>query len=142
MASIFAAFTVEPLVFICFVVFFLDLVTLPQIILDNVCAFKHNQSKCHAMTIGSYKDDFDVVQKESSLWFGAYLVTSTFITIFTLPTIGTLSDVIGRIKIMYLTPVSLFCQKCDLFVHPLLKSTLSDLVSDFTSTNTCHRWRR
>ena len=59
------------------------------------------------MSTGSFKEDFDVVQKESSLWFGAYLVTSTFITIFTLPTIGTLSDFLGRIKIMYLTPISL-----------------------------------
>ena len=107
MASIFAAFTVEPLVFICFLAFFLDLVTLPQIILDNVCALKHNQTRCQVMSTGSFKGDYDVVQKESSLWFGAYLVTSTFITIFTLPTIGTLSDVLGRIKVMYLTPISL-----------------------------------
>ena len=110
MVSIFAAVTVEPLTCICFMVFFLDLVTLPQIILDDVCGIKHNQSRCQDMSKGFFKDDYDVVQKESTLWFGAYMVTSTFITLFTLPTIGTLSDIFEHTKIMYLTPISLFIQ--------------------------------
>ena len=110
MASIFAAVTVEPLTCICFMVFFLDLVTLPQIILDDVCGIKHNQSRCLDMSKGFFKDDYDVVQKESTLWFGAYMVTSTFISLFTLPIIGALSDNFEHTKIMYLTPISLFIQ--------------------------------
>lgn len=110
MASILSAVTVEPLNFICFMAFYLNMVALPQIIMDNVCMSKHNETRCQAMFTGSFKNDFDVVQEESSLWFAAYLVTATFIALFTLPTIGTLSDVFGRKKIMYLTPLSLFIQ--------------------------------
>ena len=110
MASIFSAITVEPLNFICFMAFFLNMVALPQIVMENICLSKHNETRCQAMFAGSFKDDFDVVQEQSSLWFGAYLVIATFITLFTLPTIGTLSDVFGRKLVMYLTPISLFIQ--------------------------------
>ena len=86
------------------------MVALPQIVMENICLSKHNGTRCQAMFAGSFKDDFDVVQEQSSLWFGAYLVIATFITLFTLPTIGTLSDVFGRKLVMYLTPISLFIQ--------------------------------
>ena len=62
------------------------------------------------MFAGSYKHDYDIVQEESSLWFGGFLGIATFIAILTLPLVGTLSDRFGRYKIMFLVPISQLLQ--------------------------------
>ena len=102
--------TVEPFMFLCMHVFFLSLVAFPQIILDNVCLHKHNSTRCAAMFTGSYKEDYDIVQEQSTLWFGGLLVIATFITVLTLPFVGTVSDQFGRYTAMFLTPVSQLVQ--------------------------------
>ena len=102
--------TVEPFMFLCMHVFFLSLVAFPQITLDNVCLHKHNDTKCAAMFTGSYKEDYDIVQEQSTLWFGGLLVIATFITVLTLPFVGTVSDQFGRYTAMFLTPVSQLVQ--------------------------------
>ena len=102
--------TVEPFMFLCMKAFFLSFVTLPQIILDNVCLRKHNETMCKAMFTGAFKQEFDVVQEESTLWFGGLLVIATFITILTLPFVGTMSDQFGRYPAMFLSPVSQLVQ--------------------------------
>lgn len=102
--------TVEPFVFLCMKAFYLQLVSLPQIILDNVCLKKHNATKCHAMFNGMYKPDFDVVQQESTLWLGGYLVVTTLIIVMFLPAIGAISDKLGRYRAMLLSPIGQFVQ--------------------------------
>ena len=106
----FSEITVEPFMFLCMHAFFLSLVAFPQITLDNVCLQKHNSTKCAAMLTGSYKEDYDIVQEQSTLWFGGLLVTATFITVLTLPFVGTVSDQFGRYTAMFLTPVSQLLQ--------------------------------
>ena len=102
--------TVEPFMFLSMNTFVLNLVALPQIILDNVCLLKHNETTCHAMFIGSHKELFDIVQKQSTLWLGALLVIATLITVLTLPFVGTISDKFGRYFAMFLSPVGYLLQ--------------------------------
>ena len=110
--AIFSLFkiTVEPLMFLCMFVAFLTWVTLPQMILENICLRNHNNTRCAEMFSGSYKQDYDVVQEESTLWFGGFLGIATFIAILTLPLVGTLSDRFGRHKIMFLAPIGQLLQ--------------------------------
>ena len=96
--------------FLCMMAFFLKLVAIPQIVLDNVCLLKHNKTKCRAMFTGSHKEDFDAVQQESTLWFGGYLVTTTLVTVLCLPFVGTMSDRFGRYKAMLSSPISQLLQ--------------------------------
>eukprot|EP00795_Rhopilema_esculentum_P017728 gene17728-9393_t len=98
--------TVEPLVFLCMQALSLNLVAFPQILLEHLCLKKHNETKCAAMFTGSFKEDYDILQEESSLWFGGFLVLATFITVLTLPFVTTLSEEFGRKKLMFFTPVS------------------------------------
>ena len=102
--------TVEPFMFLSMNIFFLNLVALPQIILDNVCLLKHNETTCRAMFAGLYKEHFDVVQEQSTLWFGGLLVIATLITVLTLPFVGTISDKYGRYVAMFLSPVGQILQ--------------------------------
>ncbi|XP_065056028.1 uncharacterized protein LOC135684406 [Rhopilema esculentum] len=104
------AITVEPLMFLCMQSFFLHLVALPQIVLENVCLKKHNETKCAAMYTGSFKKEYDTVQEESTIWFGALLVAASFVTVLSLPVVATLSDEVGRRKIMSLSPLSQLIQ--------------------------------
>ena len=104
------AITVEPLMFLCMQSFFLHLVALPQIVLENVCLKKHNETKCAAMYTGSFKTEYDSVQEESTIWFGALLVAASFVTVLSLPVVATLSDEVGRRKIMSLSPLSQLIQ--------------------------------
>ena len=101
----FSKISVEPFMFLNMNVFFLTFVTVPQIILDNICLLKHNETKCLAMFSGSFKEEFDIVQEQATLWFGGLLVMVTFIIILTLPFIGALSDFLGRYTAMFLSPV-------------------------------------
>jgi len=101
----FSKISVEPFMFLNMNVFFLTFVTVPQIILDNICLLKHNETKCLAMFSGSFKEEFDIVQEQATLWFGGLLVMVTFIIILTLPFIGALSDYLGRYTAMFLSPV-------------------------------------
>ncbi|XP_065052780.1 uncharacterized protein LOC135682009 [Rhopilema esculentum] len=98
--------TVEPLVFLCMQALSLNFVAFPQILLEHLCLKKHNETKCAAMLTGSFKEDYDILQEESSLWFCGCLVFATFITVLTLPFVTTLSEEFGRKKLMFLTPVS------------------------------------
>ena len=102
--------TVEPFLFLSMFVAFLTWVAFPQMILSNICLHKHNKTRCTAMFSGSYKQDYDVVQEESTLWFGGFLGIATFIAILTLPLVGTLSDRFGRHKIMFLAPIGQLLQ--------------------------------
>ena len=102
--------TVEPFLFLSMFVAFLTWVAFPQMILNNNCLRTHNKTRCAAMFTGSYKQDYDIVQEESTLWFGGFLGIATFIAILTLPLVGTLSDRFGRYKIMFLAPVSQLLQ--------------------------------
>ena len=101
----FSKVSVEPFMFLTMNVFFLTFVAIPQIILDNICLLKHNKTKCLAMFSGSFKEEFDIVQEQATLWFGGLLVMVTFIIILTLPFIGALSDYLGRYTAMFLSPV-------------------------------------
>jgi len=102
--------TVEPFMFLSMFVAFLTWVAFPQMILNNICLRTHNKTRCAAMFTGSYKKDYDIVQKESTLWFGGFLGIATFIAILTLPLVGTLSDRFGRYKIMFLAPIGQLLQ--------------------------------
>ncbi|XP_065071428.1 uncharacterized protein LOC135696078 [Rhopilema esculentum] len=110
MAAMLSLITVEPFLFLCMNVFFLNIFALPQVILENVCLKKHNGTKCSAMYTGFYKEDYDIVQEESSLWFGGYLVFSTFISVLSLPFIATMSDAFGRRRTMVIQPLCLLVQ--------------------------------
>ena len=90
--------------------FYLTVVAVPQVILDNVCLRKHNETMCRAMFIGAFKEEFDVVQKQSTLWVSGWLVVATFVTVLTLPFVGTMSDQFGRYAAMFLSPVSQLIQ--------------------------------
>ena len=102
--------TVEPFMFLCMKAFFLNLVALPQLILDNVCIRKHNQTKCAAMLTGAFKKEYDMVQEDATFWFAGVMVIATFITVLTLPFVASLSDEFGRRRIMFLTPLSQLIQ--------------------------------
>ena len=112
--------TVEPLVFLCMQALSLNLVAFPQFLLEHLCLNKHNETKCAAMFKGSFKEDYDFLQEESSLWFGGFLVLSTFITVLTLPFVTTLSEEFGRKKLMFLTPVSQMIE--NIMIVVILKS--------------------
>ncbi len=62
------------------------------------------------MEEGYYKNDYDKIQQESAFWVSAYTGTVTAIILITLPTVGVISDVIGRRKALFLTPVSQLLQ--------------------------------
>ena len=111
MAGFFKSITVEPFMFLCMMAFFLTFVALPQLILDNVCRLKYNDTTCRIMfTDGSFKIELDIVQQESTLWFGGLLIIATSITVLTLPFVGTVSDEFGRYAAMFLSPVSQLVQ--------------------------------
>ena len=96
--------------FFCMAAFYLTVVAVPQVILDNVCLRKHNETMCRAMFNGAFKKEFDVVQKQSTLWVSGWLVVATFVTVLTLPFVGTMSDQFGRYAAMFLSPVSQLIQ--------------------------------
>lgn len=56
---------------------------------------------------GSFKKNYNKIQEEASLWIAVYKVICNIVTLFVLPTVGTLSDVFGRHQAMFLIPVSL-----------------------------------
>ena len=99
--------TVEPFVYICMTGFFLSLVSTPQLILENRCTKHYNETTCQAMYKGMHKKNYDKIQEEAGLWIAAYKVVGNIITLFALPTVGTLSDVFGRHQAMFLIPLSL-----------------------------------
>ncbi|XP_065068196.1 uncharacterized protein LOC135693592 [Rhopilema esculentum] len=102
--------TVEPVMFFGMLSFFLNMVAMPQMILDNVCLKKHNETKCAAMYTGLFKEEYDTVQGISSLWFSALLVAAALVAVLLLPFIAALSDEFGRRKIMSLTPLGQLLQ--------------------------------
>ena len=102
--------TVEPVMFFGMLSFSLNMVAMPQMILDNVCLKKHNETKCAAMYTGFFKEEYDTVQGISSLWFSALLVAAALVAVLLLPFIAALSDEFGRRKIMSLTPLGQLLQ--------------------------------
>ena len=92
------------------------------------------------MFTGSYKQDYDLVQEESTLWFGGFLGIATFIAILTLPLVGTLSDRYGRYKIMFLAPVSQLLQAITMVgvlyhgLYVLAASYITDITSERART--------
>ena len=99
--------TVEPFVYLCMTGFFLSIVSTPQLILENRCSEKFDDEKCKAMYKGQFKSDYKKVQEDTAIWIAVYKVISNFVTLLALPTIGTLTDVFGSYRAMFLVPLSL-----------------------------------
>ncbi len=103
--------TVEPVVFFYMTTSTLNIVCLPQLLLDNICLRTYsNATKCAAMGTGSFQAEYENIQQSSAMWFSASVGLVTSIVLFTIPTIGAVSDVIGRRTALIASPIALILQ--------------------------------
>ncbi len=106
-----AQVTVEPIVCLYMVSFQLNMVTLPQLLLDNICLKKYsNTTKCAMMENGFFHQEYNEIQKQSSMYMSGCTSVLTAIALCTLPTVAAISDMIGKRKILFICPISQILQ--------------------------------
>ena len=102
--------TAEPFIFLCTASLTLNTVTLPQLILENICKRDYNVTVCLNIHEPKFKTEQDAVQQHTVLWILIFLSIITSICVLTVPVLGPFADVIGKRRAMFLTPVLLSVQ--------------------------------
>ncbi len=103
--------TVEPIVLFFQISFHLNMVTLPQLLLENICVRKYsNATKCALMETGYFQHEYDAIQQQSAMWVSACIGLMAAIVLCTLPTIAAVSDVVGKRKTLFICPISQILQ--------------------------------
>ncbi len=103
--------TVEPIVFFFLTAYRLNMVSLPQLLLENICKRKYgNTTKCAMMENGYFQSEYDAIQQQSAMWVSACVGLMAAIVICTVPTIAAISEVIGKRKALFMCPASLIFQ--------------------------------
>ena len=102
--------TAEPFIFLCTASLTLNTVTLPQLILENICKRDYNVTVCLNIHEPKFKAKQDAVQQQTALWILVFLSIITSICVLTVPVLGPFADVIGKRRAMFLTPVLLSVQ--------------------------------
>ncbi len=110
MFKILTVVTVEPVIFCSVISFYLGMVAMPQLLLQNICIQKYDAAKCTAMEKGQFKAEYKEVRQHSAMWTSASIGVVTTIVICTLPTLGAISDIIGKRNALFLSPISLILQ--------------------------------
>ena len=96
---------IEPYAFLFVAHTALTAVTLPQFLLDKVCQRNFNSTVCSNIKDISFKEEQDLVQKQTALWLTSIQSTMAGLTTLATLFIGPLADTIGIRKTMFITPV-------------------------------------
>ena len=86
-------------------IFTVNIVTIPQLVLEKVCLEKYNSTICKQLTSSRYQHEQDTVQQTSSMWVLILLLATLLPSMFTVLVWGPIADKIGRNRAILIPPI-------------------------------------
>eukprot|EP00794_Sanderia_malayensis_P007828 gene7828-8678_t len=99
--------TVEPFVFLCVASAVFKFVVLPQFLLDTICHRSFTASICSNIASPEHRAKQTEIQVDAAKWMLGLYACSLSISLFTVPLFGSLADVIGKKRVLYI-PISFY----------------------------------
>ena len=101
--------TTEPMLFVYFAVFYINSLTLPQLVLEKVCLQRYkNITICDHLSTNILQQA--QVQRTTSWWMMVLFICTYVPSFFTIMILGPLSDIIGRKKALIFATTLFFLQ--------------------------------
>ena len=136
--------TTEPLIFVYFAVYFINSMTLPQLVLEKVCLQQYNNiTICDHLSTNILEQA--QVQKTTSWWMMVLFICTYVPSFFTIIILGPLSDIIGRKKLLIFVTTLFFLQSIVYILNShymnaipaylIIGAVLSSLYGDVAGVN-------
>ena len=97
----------EPLVFLCAASAVFKFVTLPQFILETLCDREYGVALCKNITLPENTEKQLKIQASSAKWMLGLYSCSLLLSLFAVPLLGSLADVLGKKRTLYI-PVAFY----------------------------------